>query len=288
MSNKRIWLGAAAGVLALLTVTQAKALMIAPAPLATRIAPADVVVVGKVSGFGPKLVKADVYKGDTRDMQIAIVKVSSTLFGKEEKEIKVGFFPPVTAPPVKDVFVRPARTGPQLKQDEESCLILVEHPTQKGVYLMQGYFDVIPKANNNNFAKDVETIKKSAKLLQKPMDGLKSKDAGERLTTAALVVARYRARPLGEVKEEQASAQESKAVLEALADAEWPTAKTPVRFDQINAQNVFFQLGLTEKDGWKFPQDRTKLAEEAKKWCKDNAGKYRITRFVRAEAAEKK
>jgi len=285
-TSRRIWPGVAALAVAALAATQAAAMMIAPPPTATRIATADLVVVGKVTGFGPKMVKAELFKGDTREMQIAIVKVGTTLYGSDHKEIKVGFFPPQTMP-VKDRFVRP-RPSVQLKQDEESCLILVEHPTQKGVYVAQNYYDAIPKANNQNFAKEVETIKRSAKLLSKPMDGLKSKDAEDRLTTAALLVTRYRTPRMGQAKTEKVSAEESKAILEVLATAEWPSQKNPVRFGQVNAQSVFFQLGVTEQDGWKQPKDFTRLSDEAKQWCRDNAGKYRITRFVREPANDKK
>ena len=34
--------------------------------------------------------------------------------------------------------------------------------------------------------------------------------------------------------------------------------------------------------GWTQPKDFTQFPTEAKKWLKDNAGKYRIQRFVRA------
>ena len=56
---------------------------------------------------------------------------------------------------------------------------------------------------------------------------------------------------------------------------------------RVQPQMVFFRLQLTEKDGWKPPQDFQQQAEEAKKWLKDNADKYRIPRFVN-DAKEKK
>ena len=52
----------------------------------------------------------------------------------------------------------------------------------------------------------------------------------------------------------------------------------------MNPQNYFFRLGLTEKEGWKQPQDAAAIPDAAKKWLKDNAEKYRIERYV----AEKK
>jgi len=286
MNHKRIWLAGAACLLACLTGAQAKALMIAPPPVALRPAPAELIVTGKVTGYGSKMVKGEMYKGDERDMQIATIKVGDVLMGKQTKEIKVGFFPPMNQ---SGGGPRIIRRGPsvQLKQDEEYCLILIKHPTQKDVYVAMNYYDAIVKKDNANFAKEVETIKKSAKLLAKPMDGLKSKEADERFTTAALMITRYRTNRTGEQKTEQVSADESKLILEALAEADWNPKNARLGF-QMNPQNLFNTLGVTEKDGWKQPKDFTKLAEEAKKWCKDNAGKYRINRLVNDKKEETK
>jgi hypothetical protein len=286
MNHKRIWLAAAACLLAFLTVAQAKALMIAPPPIALRPAPADLIVTGKVTGFGAKLVKGEMYKGDVRDMQVATIKVGDVLMGKQAKEIKVGFFPPMNT---SGGGPRIIRRGPtvQLKQDEEYCLILIKHPTQKDVYVALNYYDAIAKKDNPTFAKEVEAIKKSAKLIAKPMEGLKSKQVEDRFTTAALLITRYRTNRTGEQKTEQVSADESKLILEALAEADW-NPKTPRVGFQMNPQNLFFNLGVTEKEGWKQPKDFTKVAEMAKKWCKDNAGKYRINRFVSETKEEKK
>jgi hypothetical protein len=286
MNHKRTWLAGAACLLACLTAAQAKALMIAPPPIALRPGPADLIVTGKVTGFGSKLVKGEMYKGDVRDMQVATIKVGDTLLGKQAKEIKVGFFPPMNT---QGGGPRIIRRGPtvQLRQDEEYCLLLIKHPTQKDVYVAMNYYDAIGKKDNPNFAKEVEAIKKSAKLIAKPMDGLKSKQAEERLTTAALLITRYRTNRTGAQKTEQVSADESKLVLEALAEADWKP-KNPRAGFQMNPQTLFFNLGVTEKDGWKQPKDFNKLAEEAKKWCKDNAGKYRINRFVSETKEESK
>jgi len=284
MNHKRIWLAGVA-CLALLTAAQAKALMIAPPPAGTRIASADVVVVGKVTGFGAKLVKGEMFKGDERDMQIAKIKVSDTLVGKEVKEIEVGFFPPANNNGGGGPRIIKRGPSVQLKQDEEYALILTKHPTKKDTYVVVNYYDAIAKKDNGNFDKEIETIKKSAKLLAKPEDGLKSKDADERLTTASLLVTRYRTNRLPEPKTEEISAEQSKLILEVLASADW--APKNQRFGEPNAQQTFFMLGLTEKDGWKQPQDFTKLADTAKKWCKDNADKYRIKRFVNETKEEK-
>jgi len=280
MNYRLLGLAGAACLLTMITVAQAKAIMIAPPPAGQRVATADLIVVGKVTGFGEKTVKGEMYKGDERQMQIATIKVGETLVGKADKEIKVGFFPPKQPEPQKDGIRLPIRRYPtvQLKQDEEYCLFLTKHPTQKGVYVAVNYYDAIGKKDNTNFAKEVEEIKKAAKLLEKPIDGLKSKAAEDRLLTAGLLISRYRTQRGDGQKTEQIDAEESKLILQTLAEADWQPKN--VRFGTMTAQALFFQLGLTPDDGWQQPKDFTKLADEAKKWCKDNAGKYRIKRFV--------
>lgn len=281
MNSVRFGLAVAASLLILATA-QAK-LMVAPPPSGMRIASADLVVVGKVTALADKAVKGEMFKGDQRDMQVATVEVSDTVLGGKVKKVEVGFFPPVMnnggGPRIRPI------PGVQLQKDEEYGLILVKHPTKKDVYVVANFYDAMPMKGNPGFAKEIETLKKSAKLLDKPLDGLKSKDADERLTTAALLITRYRNQRGEKAKTEEIPAEESKLILEALASAEW--APKNAKFGEVMPQQLFFSLGVTAKDGWTFPKDRSKLAEEAKKWCKDNAGKYRISRFVNETKEEK-
>jgi len=46
---------------------------------------------------------------------------------------------------------------------------------------------------------------------------------------------------------------------------------------------MFFQLGLTPADGWTQPRNFAEIQEAAKKWLKENAGKYKMKRYVRDE-----
>jgi hypothetical protein len=290
MKSRHVGL-AGACLLAALTAARVEALtLITPPPPALRIANADLVVVGKVTGYEDKTVKGETYKGDARDMRIATVKVSQTLLGKEVKEVRVGYFPP---PPAAN----PKGNGPvlrvnraptvQLKEGEEYCLFLTKHPTHKGVYWTVAWYDGIAKAGNDNFAKQVEEVKKAAKLLAKPDEGLKSKNADDRFLTAALLVTRYRNRGIGAgaAKEDEVSADQSKLILEALAGADWAQKPAPGTGSQGTPLGVFYSLGLTDKDGWKPPREAGRVFDEAKKWCKDHAGTYRIKRFVREEKA---
>ena len=267
---------------------RALVMMLAPPAIGQRVALADVVVVGKVTGFGDKLVSArPPYGGDKVDYQIAVVQVGDALLGaKDAKEIKVGFLPAAGGPAPGP---RPIRRFPQfnLSLQQEGCLFLVKHP-EEDFYIGLNYYDMIGKQDNGNFDKDMEEVKRCVKLLADPAAGFKAKSADDRLLTAAMLVTRCRTQRPGAVKTEPIDAEQSKQILLALADADWtPKAVVgPGRFTALplNAQSIFFQLGLTEKDGWTPPKDAAAIPDAARQWLKDNAEKYRIERFV----AEKK
>ncbi len=281
MHQWKLWLGGLVCLALTSAVAPARALMIAPPSLPERVATSRLIVVGKVTGFGPRLIKAELFKGDTRELQIANLQVSESVLGKADKKIEVGFFPPAAAPGGGGRPIRPIRRFPtvQLKQDQEVLLFLTKHPT-KDIYLATNYYDVVSKTDNPGFARELDTVKKYAKLLGKPMDGLKSKDADERFLTAAMLIARYRTPPAGGGKFEtkEVPAEESKLILTALADADWK--KPNPQFFRLNPQGLFYRLGVTAADGWTPPKDFRTFPDEAKKWLKANAGKFRVKQFV--------
>src|SRR5262245_1969146 len=88
---------AAAVVATLLSVAPALAKVAPPAPLPERVARARVIVVGKVTGFGDKLVPAKPYwapDGEKVEHQVANVEVRSVLLGDDKiKTVKIGFVP---------------------------------------------------------------------------------------------------------------------------------------------------------------------------------------------------
>ena len=267
-------------------------MVLLPRPVPERVAVSDAVVVGKVTGFGDKLVNAKDLYGDAKvDYQIAVVQVEDAVLGiKDVKEIMVGFVPPPPPPPPPPpggpFLMVKRRAQFTLTLDQEGCLFLVKHPTED-FYVGVHYYDFTNKKDNPNFDKFLDEVKHAAQLLDDPAAGLQSKQADDRFLTAAMLIVRYKTRPLGAAaRTEPIDAGQSKQILLALADADWePQVGGPgfVGF-QLNPQNVFFRLGLTAKDGWNQPKDIKELPQAAKAWLKDNADKYRIERFV----AEKK
>jgi hypothetical protein len=267
--------------MALATPVSALVIM-APPPIPLRVARADLIVVGKVTKIEDKTVSAPAYPGakDKAEYQIAVVKVDDpVLNAKGIKEVRVGSIP--TPAGGGRPIIRPGIRPVTLTEDEEACLFLTKHH-EGDFYIMPAYYDAVKKANNTNYEKEVDETKKAAKLIADPMASLKSKDAEERFQTAAMLIERYRTPKLSTTpaKQEPIDAAESKLILEALRDTDWtPPKPMPGRLQVLTPINSFFRLGLTKDDNWT-PPTNGKFAEAAQAWLKDNAGTYRIKKFV--------
>jgi hypothetical protein len=278
-------------VLAAVVPLHGKAVRLVPLP--ERVAVADLIIVGKVTSIEEKAVQAKPYPNalNTVEYKIAVVKIDQALVGaKGLTHVRVAFQPPVVQPlppnpkPGIGIPDKRFRRFPQpiaLTVGLDGLFILNRHPGETFFDAPMGE-NFIVKANNPAFAKQLETIQRIAKGLADPMTSLKSKSPEDRLATAVTLLHRYR-QPVGpKPKEEPIDAEQSKLILLALADADW--SKRDV-FTQTSPQMGFGMLNLTAQDGWKpapFKDYQKEFPEAAKKWLKDNAGSYRVKRFVAA------
>jgi hypothetical protein len=272
----------------LVTAGTAKSVAIRVLPVHQRVGSADCVVLGKVTSLEEKSVGARTFPGATDKMEyrIAVVHINKAFIGaKGLTEIRVGFIAPMGINLPKGGGIRPNIRirrpffQPNLTKGQEGLFLLNKH-FEESFYTL-GFGGFTNKENNNNFDKEVDMVKRCVKLLDKPLTGLKSKDASERLLTTSLLLTRYRTVPPGvnfpTAKTKPINAKESELILTTLAEGDW------TKFDpqlQLNAQALFFRLNLTEKDGWKQPANFQEFPAAAKEWLKKNAKTYRIQRFV--------
>src|SRR5262249_40981226 len=158
-----------------------------------------------------------------------------------------------------------------LTKDQEGCFFLMKHPTES-FFVVVAQEDAVNKASPE-FEKYSKLVKKCAKSLDDPEHGLKSKEGSERLLAASLLLTHYRQPKLGGDKQESIDADESKLILQAMAEADFSKTDTETG---VNALNMFYELGLAPQDGWKPPTNvnQAKLFEAMKKWLKDNAESY--------------
>jgi hypothetical protein len=280
------WALTAAGIAVLGLASRAQAVAVRLIPLPERVALANTIVVGKVTAIEDKTVSAHQFPGakDKVDYTIAVVEVKDPLLGaKGMTHLKIGFVEP-KAPAGginKEGGLR--RPGPRfqpvvLAKDQEGCFLLNPH-FEESFYIAPSADYVLDKSNPNH-DKDLEIVRNCAKLLSDPDAGLKSKNADDRATTAGLLIIRYRTAIGPKPKEEKIDAEQSKLILQGLADGDWSKPFSPT---ELTAQTSFGRLNLSDKDAWKpgpFQNFQKEFPEAAKKWLKDNADTYRIKRFV--------
>jgi hypothetical protein len=133
------------------------------------------------------------------------------------------------------------------------------------------------------------TLRALVKMYADPHSALIAENARDRQFAALALLARYRASrphldPNAHVRE-PIPADESKWILDTLAQMKWTDPPLDAE-GTVSLPHVFWQLQLTEKDGWKQPQPQANedanevMANAVAKWFKEHAGKYRIERLV--------
>lgn len=266
----RTLMAVGAGLLILSVVLTADAKRIAPPPaIVQRVAQADAVLSGKVVEIEGKNVTALApHPGSTEmvEYQVAVVKIDQAIHG----------VPNVTQ--VRVAFLPGGRSS--LSKDQQVCLFLTRHPKET-FYVLPGFYDVLDVSSPEG-EKELELVKRCGKLLADPIAGMKSKDADDRLLTVAGLIVRYRQPTAERMKTEEVPAEESKLILQTLAEADWLKPNTQLLGYASTPQALFQRLGLQPADGWKptanlAPQN---FSEAAKTWLREHAATYRVKRFV--------
>jgi hypothetical protein len=270
-----------ASLTALFFIAAAPALQadrIAPPPIWSRAARADVIIIGRVVAVLDRDVQVAAPAAPEFKIayRLAVVKVSEDLFGAGgKKDLRVAY------------PVAPRRYGPvQLQPGQEALLFLNKHFKEAFYEAPSDYEVIFNQGNNAGFANQVAQARQTAKVLVNPKESLKSKHPEERLTAAAVLLMHYRTARGPKPASAPIDPGESKLILAALESADW---SRPATFERPNALGLFAQLGLTDKDGWtppkvvRAPQD---YHNAARAWLREHLDTYRIRRFV-APAPEK-
>ena len=99
-----------------------------------------------------------------------------------------------------------------------------------------------------------------------------------RLLAATLLVEKHRTFRGPNSKQQPIDADESKLILQVIADADWTTQWDFSSLRPIPGQ-LFQRLGITKTDGFTPPADGN-FQSAAQTWMRENAWKYVIQRFV--------
>jgi len=263
-----------------------------------RVLTADTIVAGKVTAVADKPTRAERFKGDAQkgEYRVFTIKIDSAIQGGNGlTHIKVGCLMQPTVvpggetilpgggPPGKRYIPRqPINQAPPMLEKEQEVLLFIRPHFSEPFYTISQASDVTD-SKAANFKADVAEAKRTAKLLAEPMTGLKAKDAADRYLAAALLVMKYRT-PTGPAKEEEVPAEESKLILQGLASGNWDAARTPrPGFDPFAPMQMFYQL-QPQTAGWVQPQNFQEVPASMKKWLEENAGKFKLRRFVAAKS----
>jgi hypothetical protein len=271
------------------TLQTASALMIAQRTPMQRAASSEVVLVGKVTAIEKEPVEVAPFPGAPNKVayRIAVVKVQTPLAGADNlTHVKVAFLPRPAANPNPQPGPNRPRPGlqvPELKENDEFLFFLSRHP-DGGFFAMSNMSLPISVADDEG-KKALETAKKVTKALADPSKGLKSENADERFLTAAALLTRYRTYPdfaSAGVDQTAIPADESRLILKALLERDW----VKIEANAPSPTQLFFTLGLTDKDGWMMPKPQpgmvfnAVLKDEFARWL-DGPGKdYQIKRLV--------
>jgi hypothetical protein len=248
-----------------------------PPPLARRVALADLVVVGKVTGVDGETVKADPLIRapglPKADFRVATLRVESVLVGQSKvEEVRVAFHQP---PPPRKVPIA-------LKPGDAGSFFLNKHPSEP-FYVVSAPWDFLDESKKEKFTKDLAMVRRCARLRAEPGPGLISKDAEERLLAAAVLIYGYRTRRFvssGPPKTAPIDAEQSRLIFQVLLEGD---LEPPDEDEEFTRLTLFFSLNLTPKEGWVPPLALKDIPAAARKWLEDNAATFRLQRFVPPE-----
>ncbi len=262
---------------------------------------ADAVVVGKVTEIEKEEVEVLPHQGatDKVKMRVAVIKIETGLVGaKNVTHVKV-LMPGAAAeqPPQPDQpqIGRPIRPGlggfgpVTLKEGEEGLFFLAKHPTAANYYTISAGNNPIP-AKDEKYKDELAKVKAVVAVVADPMAALKAEKPADRLTATAVLLQKYRRGMTVPAKEVAIPAEETKAILKALLEADWTAADKPTPgYDYQSApSNLVGQLGLYPgspnglaqfqvKPGESY---NAKYQEAFKAWHAKAGDKFDIKKFV--------
>jgi hypothetical protein len=251
-----------------------------------------VVVVGKVVEVEKESVFVSRYRGAPKDQKIeykiATVRIEEPLIGgRGLTQFRVGFPADASAgalPPL------PGRGPLALAPDQEGCFFL--NPHHEGDFYVLANGSLIK--SDKNYAKELEDVKKVAKILDDPVAALKAKDMEDRFRAASVLLERYRTNHSGKPATREAiPAEENKLILTLLQELPWQSKDTkprPASDPVAPSRSALWYTIQQDLVGFKQPAvpPGTQIAERNKIWedattayLKDNIEKIKLKGYTK-------
>jgi hypothetical protein len=151
--------------------------------------------------------------------------------------------------------------------------------------------------SDKNYAKELEDVKKVAKILDDPVAALKAKDIEDRYRAASILLERYRTNHSGKpATREPIPAEENKLILSLLQELPWqpkdpkprpasdpvPPSRSALWYMVQQDLLAFKQPMIPPLKGGDPPADRNKFWEDATSaYLKDNIEKIKLKGYTR-------
>lgn len=246
------------GVIAL----SASARVIAPAPIAERVAINDTVILGTVTAIEDKTALVD-----GGEYKIAIVKVNEAFKGaKDLTHLRVAFTPMARFP------------ANSLQKDLEVLLFL--NPVKgQTFHTTRMYYDTVNK-NSPMWAKEVESTRQCARALANADKWMQDGKPEEKKLAVAMLILQARPQRVATKPGDPMPVAQSKAILNALAEIDWKQGDVDGPLGPLSGRTLFTRINPMPADGWTPPADFNTFDDAAKKWLKANADKFVFKKFV--------
>ena len=256
-----------------------------------KVAQSDAVIEGKVTSLEKETVELPQYPGDKNKVAftVAVIKVESALAGaKNATHVKVAFLAQAVGGgggrPIRPIGYAPV----QLAEGQEGIFFLQKHPGSETLYAATPAAPPI-EAKAESYKDDLAKVKSFAAALAEPAKALKAAKLDDRLSAAAVIVARYR-RPVasGLAVEEAIPAAETDLIVKAMLEADWTAADMPAPgFDyQASGPGLAGALGLFPGNSGVLPvtakpgESYNGLWKAAVKARLEKGDKFEIKKFV--------
>jgi hypothetical protein len=290
---------AALAVLALFAAaTRAPAyIAIAMQPIPETVVLADVVAVGKITSREKNKINAKIYPDAEGKWDFEIFELTTTavLKGKPAKTIRV-------AVPRMDYHKRPMKSevegrtrllNPEIKVDAEGSFLLIKH-SELDFYVLPPIGGFLDK-NEPDYEKELALLRRCAGLLEKPDQGLSSKEREDRFLTAYMLLYDYEFKDIRRMAsrgltEEPIDAKQSKLILKALLEGNWDAPKKGSLsgpLSRVLPQSTIPWLKL-DADSMKqrptvSPFAQEEYAAAGRKWLKDVSETAQLRRLIPAK-----
>lgn len=289
--------------------------IIRPQTPSAAVAAADAVVIGKVTEVETDAVEVAAFPGAPADQKVsykvAVLKIDESLLGAGGvTRIRVGFPADAPAPtdpaaggpaPVPPPGVvragrlrRPGNIAVALSPGMEGCFLLTRNH-EGDFYVLAGGPPLLKK--NDNYAKDVEKIKKLAKAVDDPVAALKAKDSKDRFEAAQVLLTRYQTprggKPGQPPAREPIPDEETKLLVALMKELPWASTEPPpgpgelppsrsALWYQINPSELGFkQPAAPVQRAGDPPVDFNKIMDDATvKFLKENGDRIKIKRYA--------